>query len=151
LYYVLSSNKPDLLMEMKYVASAIVITALISVSMFLAPEQEVYTVDEVLNKSGVINSQNISIRGKIVQGPVTCTQRMCGPEDQCCNTCSGPLELEGYNSSLVVRGHELGCSGTSCELNCTPTTGKEYVFQGHLKQNYGQISLEVENYREVEE
>jgi len=44
-------------MEMKYVASAIVITALISVSMFLAPEQEVYTVDEVLNKSGVINSQ----------------------------------------------------------------------------------------------
>lgn len=135
---------------MKYVVAAVAAVALISLSLLVAPGEKVYTVDEAVNNSQ-LQGQNVSVQGQVVQGAVVCTQMACIGEDQCCNTCSGSVELEGNNSNIVLQGEELGCSGTNCELNCTPDTGEEYVFKGVLKQDYGEFRLEVNNYSEVAE
>lgn len=137
---------------MKYLATAAVLLGVVSLSLLVAPgEDRIYTVDEAANMSDQLQEQNISIQGEAVQGRVACTQMACIGEDRCCNTCSGPIELEGNNSNIVLQGEEIGCSGTNCEVNCTPETGEEHVFKGSLHEDYGQLRFEVRNYSEVEQ
>lgn len=112
-------------------------------------ETEVYTVDEAVDKISQLEGENVTVNGTAVQGRAACTQRAC-IEEQCCNTCSAPVNLEG-NTSLRLKGDEIDCSGTNCQLNCTPETGKNYLVEGNIQQAYGEISLKVYNYRGIEE
>lgn len=134
---------------MKYVAAAAVLLGLVSMAILSSPGEKIYTVDEATNISAQLEGQNISVRGTAVQGSVACTQMACIGENQCCNTCSGSVQLEGNKSKINLQGEELGCSGTNCKLNCTPITGEEYIFKGVLKQDYGELRLEVNNYTKV--
>lgn len=136
---------------MKYVAAVIVTLGLLSIILLASPGKRVYTVDETANLSETLQGQNISVRGNLSKGRVACTQMACIGEDRCCNTCSGPVQLVGNSSMIALSGEELGCSGTNCNLDCTPEIGKKYIFRGVLKKQYNQLRLDVNNYTEVAE
>ncbi|MFB6158931.1 MAG: hypothetical protein ABEJ95_04730 [Candidatus Nanohalobium sp.] len=126
--------------------AAVVIAAAI-----LIPEpagKKVYTVDEVIEAKESLEGQTLSVKGETVKGSVMCTKMYCTDENPCCNICSSSVKLKG-NKSIALEGEDIGCSGTNCEMNCTPTTGKRYIVTGILKQQNSHPYIETSSLRRV--
>lgn len=139
-------------MDKTYVAVAItgfVLLGLGALSTVEPDKIDVYTVDYVQNNSGALDNQTVKIRGQIVQGPSMCTEMACIGNNTCCNSCSSSVYL-GESQEILLKGEDIGCSGTNCEMNCTPETNQEYVVKGTLTESRQGLSLEVENYIGVE-
>ena len=118
-------------------------------SLVTLPKDSPITVEEALENSDSLQGENITVIGKATKGTIACTQMFCGENNSCCNTCSGSVNL-GENSSITLQGEEIGCSGKSCNITCTPETGQKYIMTGKIEKNYGQTSLKVEDYRRKE-
>lgn len=114
----------------------------------LSAERDIYSVHKAVNNYEDLNDKPIILQGKIIQSQAVCTQIYCGPENPCCNTCSASVELEN-GTSVPLMGDKIGCSGNSCSLNCTPSKGENYRFEGQLDKENNRIIFEVKDYREV--
>ncbi|MFB6100740.1 MAG: hypothetical protein ABEK16_05715 [Candidatus Nanohalobium sp.] len=132
-------------MDIRYLVPLILLV--VAVPIYLGSGEKALTVDEAVQRSGELQGQNITVRGKVVQGRLMCTQMYCG-NSSCCNTCSGQVRLKG-EKSITLQGENIGCSGKSCNITCTPETGQKYIVKGQLQKKYGQIVLRVSNYRKV--
>lgn len=128
--------------------TGILIIGVGALSMQDRDKMDVHTVDYVQNNSETLNNKTVKVRGQIVQGLSMCTQMACIGNNTCCNTCSSSVYL-GEQQDILLKGDEIGCSGTNCEMSCTPKTGQEYVLEGTLTGLRQGIGLKVENYRKV--
>lgn len=138
-------------MDKTYLAAAItgfVLLGLGALSTVQQDKLDVYTIDYVQNNSEALNNQTVKIKGNVVQGPSMCTQMACIGNNTCCNTCSSSVYL-GEDRQILLKGDDIGCSGTNCEMNCTPETGQRYVIKGVLSESRRSLGLEVESFRRV--
>lgn len=126
----------------------IILVGIGAATLDISSEEKVYSVEEALNNYQELKGQSIILNGEIVQGKSVCTQVYCGPENPCCNSCSAPLELRN-GTEIALTGDEIGCSGNSCSLNCTPIKGKIYRVEGEIQNQNGRKSFQVSDYREV--
>lgn len=139
-------------MDETYLVIAITVFVLLglgSLSTLETGEMEVYTVDYVQNNSEALNNETVRIRGQVVQGVSMCTQMACIGNNTCCNTCSSSVYL-GEEQEILLKGDNIGCSGTNCEMNCTPETNQDYIVKGTLTESRSGLGLEVENFGGVE-
>lgn len=127
---------------------AIILVSIGAISLNISSEKRAYSVEQALNNYQELKGQPIILKGEIVQGQSLCTKIYCGPENPCCNTCSAPLELKN-GTEILLTGDEIGCSGNSCSLNCTPIAGKIYRVEGEIQNQNGRKSFQVSDYREV--
>jgi len=109
----------------------------------LAPEFVSY-------RSNAIKDKKISVKGVAGEGLAACTLMACVPEDPCCNSCSGPIILEGSRSFIELaqspeKSTMFGCFGDECSLQCEPLEkGNIYIVNGVWDGE----KLIVENYQE---
>lgn len=107
------------------------------------------TITEALNNASQLQNQTVTLEGKAVAGLTMCTQIACSDQNPCCNTCQASLKLTNGKNSIQLRFPENGgCSGTNCQLNCTPLNqGENYTVTGQIKTRYGQTILETKHYQ----
>lgn len=78
----------------------------------------------------------IEVTGTATVGPLICTRRGCSMAMPCCNTCQGPVLIDGV---LEVLGNACfrnpGCNGDECRVACLPQTlGISQHFRGQLQR-----------------
>ncbi len=135
-------------MDKTYIAVVItgfVLLSLGALATMKSDKKEAYAIDYVQNNSETLKNQKVKIKGNLAKGPSMCTQMACTGNNTCCNTCSSSVYL-GEDRQILLKGENIGCSGTNCEMNCTPETDQKYTVKGVLSESAKGLGLEVENY-----
>lgn len=114
-------------------------------------KEEVLTPKEVLERKDELLNKKITVKGVAKEGLIGCTEMECPPEQPCCNSCSGSLELEKAGSKIKLtgpyNGKSVSCSGNECSIKCWPLTkGKEYRATGTWKRKEENYYLEISSF-----
>lgn len=101
---------------------------------------------------GSLEGKKVVLEGVPRISNIRCTKLKCSDNSFCCNSCGSELVLE--NSSLTLSsgsGTFIGCRGNSCNMTCTPETGRPYLFRGRVMNTLGGYVMRVEEYEVVED
>jgi len=119
-----------------------------AVAFTLSQADDIYSVEEAVQNFDSLEGEEIVIQGEAVQGKQICTNIYCGSDNPCCNSCSASIKLRN-GTEIPLQGDELGCSGNSCQINCTPVTGEVYSVTGYLDEKSSEKFFKVNDFKEV--
>ncbi|PIP56800.1 hypothetical protein COX05_01020 [candidate division WWE3 bacterium CG22_combo_CG10-13_8_21_14_all_39_12] len=100
---------------------------------------EILTISQILDNPTLYLDETIQLRVK-TKSRLVCTERACGPDIECCNTCSGSIYLLDIdnttnNPQLPLKGENISCSGMDCNITCTTIQpNEEYLITGIFHQ-----------------